>query len=70
LPIVTDGLFVLMTSIMGEAAVLFAVLFVIVLSTRRVKVAGIAAALDAAWMSQMSRNVTDVDDGCLRGSAI
>jgi len=44
----------------------FAVLFVIDLSTRRVDVAGIAAAPDAAWMSQISRNLTDVHDGCLR----
>jgi transposase InsO family protein len=43
------------------------VLFVIELSTRRVEVAGIAAEPDSAWMSQISRNVTDVDDGCLRG---
>jgi hypothetical protein len=44
----------------------FAVLFVIDLSTRRVDVAGIAAAPDAAWMSQINRNLTDVHDGCLR----
>jgi transposase InsO family protein len=45
----------------------FAVLFIIELSTRRVDVAGIAAEPDSAWMSQISRNVTDVHDGCLRG---
>jgi len=45
----------------------FAVLFVIELLTRRVEVAGIAAEPDSTWMGQISRNVTDVDDGCLRG---
>jgi len=45
----------------------FAVLFVIDLSTRRVEIAGIATEPDAAWMSQISRNVTDVHDGCLKG---
>jgi transposase InsO family protein len=44
----------------------FAVLFIIDLSTRRVDVAGIAAAPDTAWMSQIGRNLTDVHDGCLR----
>jgi transposase InsO family protein len=44
----------------------FAVLFVIDLSTRRVHVAGIAAAPDSAWMSHISRNLTDIHDGCLR----
>jgi len=35
------------------------VLFVIELSTRRVEIAGITSELDAVWMSQISRNVTD-----------
>ena len=51
----------------GRGLTRFAVLFVIELSTRRVEIAGIAAEPDSAWMSQISRNVTDVDDGCLRG---
>jgi putative transposase len=45
----------------------FAVLFLIDLSTRRVEIAGITAEPDAAWMSQVSRNVTDVSDGFLTG---
>ena len=45
----------------------FAVLFVIELSTRRVEIAGIASEPDSAWMSQVSRNVTDASDGFLTG---
>jgi putative transposase len=41
----------------------FAVLFLIDLSTRRVEIAGIASEPDAAWMTQVSRNVTDAGDG-------
>jgi transposase InsO family protein len=44
----------------------FAVLFVIELSTRRIHIAG-APEPDAGWMSQMSRNLTDVGDGFLTG---
>ena len=51
----------------GRGLTWFAVLFIIELLTRRVEVAGIAAEPNSAWMSQISRNVTDVDDGCLRG---
>jgi putative transposase len=40
----------------------FAVLFIIELSTRRIHLAGIASEPDGAWMSQMSRNLTDVGD--------
>jgi hypothetical protein len=43
------------------------VLFIIELSTRRVEIAGITSEPDAAWMSQVSRNVTDVSDGFLTG---
>jgi hypothetical protein len=43
------------------------VLFIIELSTRRIHIAGIAPEPDAAWMSQMSRNLTDVGDGFLAG---
>jgi transposase InsO family protein len=44
------------------------VLFFIELSTRRVEIAGITTEPDTAWMSQMSRNVTDVSDGFLTGA--
>lgn len=43
------------------------VLFVIELSTRRVKIAGISAHPDGAWMTQLSRNLTDEVDGFLAG---
>jgi putative transposase len=43
------------------------VLFIIDLSTRRIHIAGIASEPDAAWMSQMSRNLTDAADGFLMG---
>jgi len=45
----------------------FAVLFVIDLSTRRVEIAGITSEPDSAWMTQVSRNVTDASDGFLTG---
>jgi putative transposase len=45
----------------------FAVLFLIDLATRRIHIAGIAPEPDSAWMSQMSRNLTDVGDGFLTG---
>ena len=41
------------------------VLFVMELSTRRVEVAGMTARPDAAWMTQVSRNLTDAIDGFL-----
>jgi len=47
----------------GRGLTRFAVLFIIDLSTRRIHIAGIAADPDAAWMSQMSRNLTDAADG-------
>ena len=37
------------------------------LSTRRVEIAGIVSEPDSAWMSQVSRNVTDASDGFLTG---
>jgi putative transposase len=49
----------------GRGLTRFAVLFFIELSTRRVEIAGITA--DAAWMSQVSRNITDASDGFLTG---
>ena len=43
------------------------VLFVIELSTRRVEIAGICKQPDGAWMTQISRNLTDASDGFLVG---
>src|ERR1700676_5273290 len=51
----------------GRGLTRFAVLFFIELSSRRVEIAGITAEPDTAWMSQMSRSVTDVSDGFLTG---
>ena len=45
----------------------FAVLFLIDLSTRRIHIAGITPEPDGAWMTQISRNLTDVGDGFLTG---
>jgi transposase InsO family protein len=45
----------------------FIVLFFIELSTRRVEIAGIAAAAHGLWMSQIARNVTDAVEGLLTG---
>jgi transposase InsO family protein len=45
----------------------FMVLFCIELSTRRVQIAGIPAAANGLWMSQIARNLTDADDGLLKG---
>jgi putative transposase len=45
----------------------FIVLFFIELSTRKVEIAGIAAAANGLWMSQIGRNVTDAVDGMLNG---
>ncbi len=43
------------------------VLFLIELSTRQVKMAGITTNPDTAWMLRMGRNMTDVDEGFLIG---
>jgi len=51
----------------GRGLTRFAVLFVIDISTRSVEIAGIVSEPDSAWMSQVSRNVTDATDGFLRG---
>src|SRR5450432_4092941 len=37
------------------------------LSTRRVQIAGISAKSDGLWMSQIARNLTDAEDGVLKG---
>jgi putative transposase len=45
----------------------FIVLFFIELSSRRVDIAGISAAANGLWMSQIARNLTDSLDGLLTG---
>ena len=45
----------------------FVVLFIIDLSTRKVEIAGIGAAANGLWMSQIGRNLTDAVDGILNG---
>ena len=45
----------------------FIVLFILELSTRKVKIAGIAPMANGLWMSQLGRNLTDAVDGILRG---
>ena len=42
-------------------------LFVIDLATRRVEIAGITTSPHAAWMRRMAINLTDPDDGFLKG---
>lgn len=44
------------------------VIFVIDLKTRRVEISGIARSPDGAWMTQIARNLTDFEDGFLRGT--
>jgi putative transposase len=51
----------------GRDLTRFAGLFFIELSSRRVEIASITAERDSAWMSPMSRNITDVSDGFLTG---
>ena len=46
----------------------FTVLVLIELATRRVHVAGITAEPDGPWVTQLTRNVTDAEDGFLRGT--
>jgi transposase InsO family protein len=45
----------------------FMVLFFIELSTRKVEIAGIAAATNGLWMGQIGRNLTDAVEGILNG---
>jgi putative transposase len=45
----------------------FLVLFFIELSTRRIRIAGIAAQTNGLWMSQIARELTDPVDGLLLG---
>ncbi len=44
------------------------VLFVIDLETRRVEIAGIAQQPNGEWMKQIARNLTDADEGFLKGA--
>jgi len=44
------------------------VIFVIDLKTRLVEISGIARSPDGAWMTQIARNLTDFEDGFLRGA--
>ena len=43
------------------------VLFFIDISSRAVNIAGITAHPDSRWMTQIARNVTDLNEGFLRG---
>ncbi len=43
------------------------VFFVMDIKTRRVEIAGITSAPSGAWMQQIARNLTDIEDGFLRG---
>ena len=45
----------------------YVVLFVMELKTRTVEIAGITRQPDANWMIQVARNLTDAEDGFLRG---
>jgi putative transposase len=44
------------------------VLFVMKLKTRTVEIAGITSEPDAPWLTQVARNLTDAEDGFLRGT--
>src|SRR5215813_3668069 len=45
----------------------YVVLFVMKLKTRTVEIAGITRQPSGCWMTQVARNLTDADDGFLRG---
>jgi putative transposase len=46
----------------------YVVFFVIDIETRRVQIAGISHNLTGTWMKQIARNLTDSEDGFLRGT--
>ena len=45
----------------------FQVFFVMRIAAREVQIAGMSPSINGAWMRQMARNLTDADDGFLRG---
>ena len=45
------------------------ILIVMQLKSRRVEIAGITTSPDTAWMTQMTRNLTNSEDGFLRGTS-
>ena len=45
----------------------YVVLFVMKLKTRTVEITGITRQPSGTWMTQVARNLTDADDGFLRG---
>jgi hypothetical protein len=45
----------------------YVVLFVMKLKTRTVEIVGITSQPDENWMARVARNLTDADDGFLRG---
>jgi transposase InsO family protein len=51
----------------GKGLRRFLVLFFIELSTRRVEIGGISPVANGLWMSQIARNLTDSEEGLLRG---
>jgi putative transposase len=51
----------------GKGLRRFIVLFFIELSTRRVEIGGISPVANGLWMSQVARNLTNSEDGLLRG---
>jgi putative transposase len=61
----TDFLSVEVLTIKGR--VTHYVLFFIDIASRSVHVAGITAHPDSSWMAQIARNITDVNEGFLRG---
>jgi hypothetical protein len=59
--------FLLLKSGPGKGLRRFIVLFFIEPSTRGVEIGGITPAANGLWMSQIARNLTDSEDGLLRG---
>src|SRR4029077_530231 len=50
-----------------EGLTRFLVLFLIVLSTRRVEIAGVVKRANGLWMNQVARNLNDAEEGFLTG---